>query len=478
MDSIAHDEDVNVSVHETYDAVMSQKNNKACGMDEISAEHLKFSSKKLFPLLALCFNAFVVHGILPDSLLAVILVPILKDKAGKINNRDNYRPIALASVLSKVLEKIILNKIELFLLTSENQFGFKSQHGPDMCIFALKEILDLYNRHNSTIFMCFIDASKAFDRVNHDKLFHKLHNRGVPGSIVRILSFWYTHQLMYVRWGNCVSAPFKISNGIRQGSILSPLLFNVYMDDLSNWLQQCGTGCVVGGTIINHLMYADDLVIFSPCSAGLQQLLRTCSNYGQEYDIQYNALKSNIMIVRTKEDQKLVLPDFFLSGVVLRICTAVKYLGHYITDDLTDDMDINRQRRLVYAQANMLLRKFRMCSVPVKVALFKAFCTPLYTAHLWRQYRQSTLQKLKVAYNDGMRLLLRMPRWTSASQLFIGVGVSTFHAVLRSLMYRFMGRLCVSTNNIILLLIDISRSSVRCKSKMWTHWRCSLMAIQ
>ncbi len=84
-------------------------------------------------------------------------MPIIKDKAGKINSLDNYRPIALSSILSKVLER--------FVLTSDNQFGFKPKHGTDMCIFALKEILDLYNRHNFTIFMCFIDASKAFDHI-------------------------------------------------------------------------------------------------------------------------------------------------------------------------------------------------------------------------------------------------------------------------------------------------------------------------
>ncbi len=104
-------------------------------------------------------------------------MPIIEDKAGKINCLDNYRPIALASTSSKVLERTLLNRLEKFVLTSNSQFGFKPKHGTDTCRFALKEILDLYDRHNSTIFMCFIDASKAFDRVNQGK-FYKLHNRG------------------------------------------------------------------------------------------------------------------------------------------------------------------------------------------------------------------------------------------------------------------------------------------------------------
>ena len=189
----------------------------------------------MYPLLAICFTGFLIHGVLPDRLLSVILVPIVKDKTGKINSKDNYRPIALASTLSKVLERSILNKMEEFFLTSDNQFGFKPKHGTDMCIFALKEILDLYNRHNTTICMCFIDASKAFDYVNHEKLFSKLYKKGAPKCLVRILVFWYGHQLMTVKWGNCLSASFCVSNGVRQGSILSPFLFNVCMDELSRF---------------------------------------------------------------------------------------------------------------------------------------------------------------------------------------------------------------------------------------------------
>jgi len=189
---------------------------------------------------------------------------------------------------------------------------------------------------------------------------------------VRILAFWYARQSFYVKWGNSVSASFNIGNGVTQGSILSPLLFNVYMDDLSKLLNSCGTGCRVGDTIINHLMYADDLVIFCPYSAGLQQLLRVCFQYGLDFDITYNSKKSNIMIVRSREDNKLSFPAF--------------YLGHYITEDLSNNRDIHRQYCMMYAQDNMLNRKFSMCSLFVKIRLFKAFCTPMYT--VWRRYKK------------------------------------------------------------------------------------------
>lgn len=94
--------DVTVSPQAVNDAVIMLKDTKTCGMNKISAEHLKFASRKLHPLLSICFTGFLVHGILPDSILSIMLVPIIKDKASTINSRDNYRPIALASILSKV----------------------------------------------------------------------------------------------------------------------------------------------------------------------------------------------------------------------------------------------------------------------------------------------------------------------------------------------------------------------------------------
>ena len=134
--------------------------------------------------------------------MSVALVPIVKDKTGIISSKDNYRPIALASVLSKLIERIILDRIDKCLLTSANQFGFKSKHGTDHCIFAFKEIIDHYTKLNSRVSVCFLDASKAFDRINHTKLFDKLRKRGICGYLLRIFVFWYESQTMCVRWGN------------------------------------------------------------------------------------------------------------------------------------------------------------------------------------------------------------------------------------------------------------------------------------
>ena len=271
-----------VTIDDIQNAIKRLDNNKTCGSDEIYAEHLKYSSEKLYPLLSICFTSLFVHGYLPDSLLTVILVPIIKNKAGNINSINNYRPIALASILSKIIEYIILDRIELQLATNANQYGFKRGHGTDQCIYVLKEIANLYTSRKGCVYACFLDASKAFDQVNHSILFEKLSKRGVPGYILRLLIYWYQNQTMCVQWGSTLSDSFTVTNGVRQGSILSSHFFSIYVDDLSMQLNNLNIGCVIGNAIINHLLYADDIVLLSPSSAGLKALLTICEQFGEK----------------------------------------------------------------------------------------------------------------------------------------------------------------------------------------------------
>ena len=110
--------------------------------------------------------------------------------------------------------------------------------------------------------LLFLDASKAFDEINHRVLFKKLLNKGVPVYLVKVLCYWYQHQSMYVKWGSTLSSKFQVTNGVRQGSAPSPLLFNVYVNEFSELLNKSGIGGNMGGTIINHMLYAVIYVLF------------------------------------------------------------------------------------------------------------------------------------------------------------------------------------------------------------------------
>ena len=126
--------------------------------------------------------------------------------------------------------------LEDYLITHDQQFGFKRKHSTDLCIFTVKSVTKYYTKENSPVYTCFVDASKPFDKINHYILFRKLLDRKTPIVLVRILLFWYTNQTMCLKWGSYISRYFYVSNGVRQGGILSPKLYSVYVDDLSDYL--------------------------------------------------------------------------------------------------------------------------------------------------------------------------------------------------------------------------------------------------
>ena len=193
-------------------------------------------------LLALCFSLWLSHGYLPIALIEATIIPIVKNKSGNLSDSNNYRPIALATIVSKILESVLLIKCGEYLTTCDNQFGFKSCHSTDLCIYTLKEFIEYYKNRGTTIYVTFLDASKAFDRLNYWLLFDKLIKKNIPFFIIKLLCFWYAHQQMFVRWDNTISTHFTVANGVKQGGVISPILFNIYMDKLSIALNSSGIG--------------------------------------------------------------------------------------------------------------------------------------------------------------------------------------------------------------------------------------------
>ena len=449
-------------------AVSQLNPSKESGLDFITAEHLKFCSVSMLNVLCMIFNSFLAHGYLPKTMMDIVISPILKSKPGNICDMKNYRAIALSNTLGKVMEILILGKINVYLSTCANQFGYKKQIGTEMCLFLFKEVVNSYKKLNSSVYCCFLDAKGAFDRVNHRTLFDILSKRGVPILFLRLISYWYRNQSMCVRWGSKVSQPFNVTNGVRQGSILSPHLFNVYVDKISTELNKLSIGCKINDCVINHLFYADDICVFCPSSSGLQRLLDACFRHGSELDIIFSEDKCKVMIFKSAMFKHCSTPTFKLSNFVLKECVSFTYLGHVICNDCTDDLDIYRQCKSLYARGNSLTRAFPYSSVHVKSVLFKAYCTPMYSCQLWSSFLQSSKKKLEVAYHGAFKMMLNVPRSTRNTPLFVYNGIATCQEVLRKYVFKFWQRVLSCNNELISCYV---KSKFFVDSTLYSHWR-------
>ena len=438
-----------VTMSEVLEVVKDLPNRKSSGLDGLNGESLKYADPLLCLLLSICYTCMFKHSYMPQSMINSIIVPLVKNRCGNLTDKNNYRPIALSSITSKVFEHIILLRLEEYLWTTDNQFGFKSGHSTDLCIYALSELIEYFKSRSTSVYVAFLDASKAFDKISHWTLFRKLIDRNVPMYLIKILCYWYQHQLMSVRWGYSISNVFNVTNGVRQGGILSPKLFNIYIDGLSNILNNSLIGGSLGGKRINHMLYADDLCIVSLSSAGLQKLLSICDEYCASHSITFNVKKSVCMFFKCTVNKHCDNSTVFLSGNQINFVQEVKYLGVLLNPSMKTSIDVSRQTRKFYAQANMLLRNFRYCSNEVKCSLFKSFCTNMYCCPLWFNSTSSSVKKLKCSYNSVLRRLLciRMPY--SASAMFVTHGIPSFYELLRKCIYNFSERISSSSNSII-----------------------------
>ena len=189
------------------------------------------------------FNSCFVHGCVPDTFTTSIIVPVEKDKVSGASNFDNFRPISFVTIFSKVFESCMAKLLHLDRYFDPMQYGFSQDRVCQKALLSVECIINYFTSKGSPVYLSALDASKAFDRVNHYGLFISLMNIKIPLPHLQIIVYWHLHLKGIVRWNGCFSCIFEIKSGIRQGGINSPGFFNVFIKDLTVKLRYSGYGC-------------------------------------------------------------------------------------------------------------------------------------------------------------------------------------------------------------------------------------------
>ena len=187
---------------------------------------------------------------LSSVILVSTIIPLIKDKLGDISSSNNYRSVALSSLLLKNFDWIILLLHGDKLSTDELQFGYQQNTSTNMCTWLAIETIDYFLRNGSEVFVGVMEMSKAFDNVKQSVLFWKLIDKDIPPIYLRLLLNIYIKQRANVRWNGTLSDSFPIGNGVKQGGVLSPHLYCIYTDDLFRRLRKKRTGCWVEGKFV------------------------------------------------------------------------------------------------------------------------------------------------------------------------------------------------------------------------------------
>ena len=272
--------EVDIDAELVESVIRKMKRGKAPGLDGITAEHLQFCHYMLPCILAKLFNLIIQSSCVLTDLGKSYTVPILKasNGYGKSLTVEDFRGVSISPVISKVLEHCILDRYEFLFETCDNQFGFKKRLGCRDAVYTFRCVVDYYVSCESTVNVGAVDLSKAFDKMNHHGSFIKLMERRIPDNLLRFLENWFSLGVTCVKWESFTSDFFVLSSGIRQGGVLSPYLFAVYIDSVIMKVAASNVGCHIKWICINILIYADDILLLAPSISALQELIHVCQN--------------------------------------------------------------------------------------------------------------------------------------------------------------------------------------------------------
>ena len=385
--------------------IMSTLNNSSPGHDNINIKMFKNVIDYIITPLTYICNLSIKNGTVPNDLKIAKVIPI--HKKGAKDNFGNYRPISVLPALSKIFEKLIYNRLVCFLeknnVLHEQQFGFRQNYSTSLAINALVNKFHESIECNNFMLGIFIDLSRAFDTLSHEILCNKLNHYGIRGIALEWIRDYLSNRKQYVIYNNVKSPIENVVMGVPQGSILGPLLFLLYVNDMSNVASN-----------LSFIQYADDTSIFVKGSSLLSisnimnNGMKQVNEWLKNNKLSLNVSKTNYMIMSGKgknfneNDCEIMIDNYTLKCV-----DRIIFLGLILDNKFTWKYHIDHIYKKVCRTIGLITKARIILDIDSIVMLYNAIVKPyfIYCNIIWGNTFTTYLKKLEKLQKKILRVM-------------------------------------------------------------------------
>lgn len=407
----------NIENPEIINAIFSIDSN-AVGLDELPMKFIKIVMPYALPLIHHLFNSILTTSTFPNAWKMVKIIPI--KKSANCSDVSNLRPISILSALSKAFEKLIKSQMSDYIanlgLLNDVQSGFRKGHSTETALLKVHDDIARTIDKKGIAVLLLIDFAKAFDRVSHVKLLKKLSYKfGFSRSVASLIKSYLCDRTQAVYFNGVLSTPKRIHSGVPQGSVLGPLLFSIFINDLPAVLKYC---CI-------HL-YADDVQIYfcstnynvAEISQKVNEDLNRIYCWSQRNLLPINSSKTKAMLI-TRLNTSFDLPTLTLNNEPIKFVNKVNNLGMVFTSNLCWESHINTQIKKIFGTLKQLSIVSKHLDVQIKLKLFKALIFPhfIYGDFVFSNATQQSTNKLRIALNCCIRYVFNISRLGRVSHL-------------------------------------------------------------
>ena len=397
------------------------------GIDKISTKIILYTYEKCLPHLTFFFDLCLRTAVFPDHLKIALVVPIYK--TGEKDKFNNYRPISLLPVFSKILEKLLhsrlLEYIEFNKILHPFQFGFRRKHSTYMPIAHLINEITESLQDQKIICGIYLDLKKAFDTVSFDILLNKLYVLGIKGDMFTILKSYLYGRYQRTKFNNTISGLVAVKMGVPQGSILGPLLFILYINDLPNVSDE-----------IKFYFFADDTAISvkSSCVTELQTKLNHVMPKVTEWfnanRLSLNASKTHFQIYSRTFINDI---DIQLNSCKILRQKYVKYLGVVVEENLKFEKHVSNIASVISRNIGVMGRSKSVLSSRELLLLYNSLVLPYlsYCAAVWGSNYPTRLAKIEKLQKRAIRIIDNKPYFFPTNALFVKYNVLKFRDIVQ-----------------------------------------------